>query len=54
MPIFLEVPMKGGLSVKRLEKLTSPGRYGDGRGLYLDVKSATNRSWLFRFEREGR
>jgi hypothetical protein len=46
--------MKGGLSVKRLEKLTAPGRYGDGFGLYLDVKSATNRSWLFRFEREGR
>jgi hypothetical protein len=41
MPIFPEVPMKGGLSVKRLERLTSPGRYGDGRGLYLDVKSAT-------------
>jgi integrase len=54
MPIFPEVPMKGGLSVKRLEKLTAPGRYGDGRGLYLDVKSPTNRSWLFRFEREGR
>jgi integrase len=46
--------MKGQLSVKKIERLTDSGRYGDGRGLYLDVKSATNRSWLFRFERGGR
>ena len=43
-----------GLSVKRIAKLTSPGRYLDERGLYLQVLSPTNRSWLLRYEREGR
>ncbi len=43
-----------GLTVKRIEKLKEPGRYGDGHGLYLQVMSATNRSWLLRFERGGR
>ena len=42
------------LTVKQVAKLTTPGRYGDGHGLYLQVLSATNRSWLLRFERSGR
>lgn len=42
------------LTVKRIEKLKDPGRYRDERGLYLQVMSATNRSWLFRYERQGR
>ena len=42
------------LTVKRIEKLTKRGRYRDERGLYLQVMSATNRSWLLRFERDGR
>lgn len=46
---------KGGLSVKRIEKLTArpvkPGRFGDGHGLYLQVKSEDNISWCFRYER---
>jgi integrase len=46
--------MKGQLSVKKLERLHDPGRYGDGHGLYLQVVSETNRSWLFRYERDGR
>jgi integrase len=43
-----------GLTVKQIAKLTEPGRYGDGHGLYLQVMSPTNRSWLLRFERGGR
>jgi integrase len=42
------------LTTKRIAKLTKPGRYGDGHGLYLQVQSSCNRSWLFRFERRGR
>jgi integrase len=44
------------LTAKRLERLKTPGRYRDGgqRGLYLQVTSASNRSWIFRFERDGR
>jgi integrase len=43
-----------GLTVKRIAKATTPGRYGDGHGLYLQVLSPTNRSWLLRYERNGR
>ena len=40
------------LTVKQLAKLTEPGRYGDGRGLYLQVTRAGVRSWLLRYERD--
>jgi hypothetical protein len=43
-----------GLTVKGLSKLTVPGRYGDGHGLYLQVLSPTNRSWLLRYQRNSR
>jgi integrase len=42
------------LSVKKIERLKSPGRFADGHGLYLQVMSATNRSWLFRYVKAGR
>lgn len=42
------------LTAKQVEKLTSPGRYFDQHGLYLQVLSPTNRSWLLRYERHGR
>lgn len=43
------------LTLKAVERaMQRPGRYGDERGLYLDVKSVTNASWVFRFERGGR
>src|SRR5215207_10531382 len=31
-----------------------PGRHGDGKGLYLAVKDTGARSWLLRYERNGR
>jgi integrase len=31
-----------------------PGRYGDGKGLYLLVRSSDARFWLFRYRRDGR
>jgi hypothetical protein len=44
------------LTEKRISKLKEPGRYADGNrtGLYLQVLSETNRSWLFRYDRNGR
>ena len=43
-----------GLTIKRVAKATSPGRYADGHGLYLQVVSPTNRSWIFRYQRNGK
>jgi integrase len=43
-----------GLTTKRIARLKKPGRYGDGHGLYLQVASPTNRSWLLRYDRNGR
>jgi len=31
-----------------------PGRYSDGRGLYLQVTKTGTKSWLFRYERDGK
>jgi integrase len=42
------------LTVKRVERLKEPGRYLDAKGLYLQVVSKTNRSWLLRYYRDGR
>jgi integrase len=46
-----------GLTVKGIAKLTKARRYRDGRdhpGLYLQITPAGVRSWLLRFERNGR
>jgi integrase len=42
------------LSQTRADKIKSPGRYSDGRGLYLQITKAEHRSWIFRFELNGR
>src|SRR4051794_28579189 len=31
-----------------------PGRHGDGKGLYLQVKKTGSRAWVLRYERQGR
>jgi integrase len=43
-----------GLTVKQVARLVQPGRYFDGNGLVLQIVSETNRSWLFRYQRNGR
>lgn len=35
------------LNVKQVERLTKPGIYADGGGLYLRVRSSGTRSWLY-------
>ena len=42
------------LTIKQVSKLTAPGRYFDQHGLYLQVQSERNRSWLLRYEIRGR
>lgn len=42
------------LTIKKIEKLRTPGRYFDAHGLYLQVFGPNNRSWVFRYELEGR
>lgn len=44
----------GKLTALRVRQLVTPGRYGDGGGLYLQVRDADHRSWLFRYTRDGR
>ena len=47
------MPM-GRLTVKGIAKLTAPGRYGDGNGLYLFVQRNGSRSWMQRLVVNGR
>ncbi len=42
------------LTVKRVERLTKPGRYGDGHGLYLRIGPTGHKTWVLRWERNGR
>ncbi|MFM9860609.1 integrase arm-type DNA-binding domain-containing protein [Pseudoxanthobacter sp. M-2] len=42
------------LTAVAVRKLTAPGRYGDGGGLWLQVTSTGSRSWLFRYMLRGR
>jgi integrase len=37
------------LTALKLKTLTKPGRYGDGGGLWLQVRGPQHRSWLFRY-----
>lgn len=41
------------LTATKVAKLRSPGRYGDGGGLWLQVKPGGTKSWAFRFTRDG-
>lgn len=42
------------LTTRQVAKLTERGRYGDGKGLYLQITPTGARSWLFRYECGGR
>jgi integrase len=43
-----------GVTAAQVERTTRPGRYGDGAGLYLLVRSKQSKFWLFRYTRAGR
>lgn len=42
------------LTTKKIERLKDPGKYGDGRNLYLHVGKNGSKSWLFIYRREGK
>ena len=44
----------GKLTALKVKNLTAPGRYGDGGGLWLQVRDSHRRSWLFRYARDGK
>ena len=44
----------GRLTALKVKSLVEPGRYGDGDGLWLQVRDATHRSWLLRYTRHGK
>jgi integrase len=41
------------LTVSKVRRINKPGRYGDGKGLYLQVSKALTKSWVFRYQRGG-
>ena len=43
----------GKLTALRCRTVKEPGRYPDGDNLWLQVRSAEHKSWLFRFTRNG-
>jgi hypothetical protein len=44
----------GKLTALKLKTLTTPGRYGDGARLWLQVRDVKHRSWLFRYSAGNR
>lgn len=42
------------LSAILVSKLSSPGHYGDGEGLWLQISGSGSKSWVFRFTLAGR
>jgi integrase len=44
----------GKLTALKVKAFTAPGRYGDGAGLWLQVRDAEHRSWLFRYTGSGK
>ena len=44
----------GKLNALKVRNLTTPGRYGDGDGLWFQVRDADQRSWLLRFMFDGK
>jgi hypothetical protein len=45
---------KHGLTVKKIVRLSKPGRYLDAHNLYVQVGPSGTKSWLLRFARGGR
>ena len=44
----------GKLTALEAKRMVKPGRYGDGGGLWLQVRDAEKRSWLFRYTVHGK
>ena len=42
------------LTALEVKRMSAPGRYGDGGGLWLQVRDAERKSWLLRFMLNGK
>jgi integrase len=42
------------LTAARVDRLKKPGRYGDGGGLWLQIAAGGTKSWLLRYQRDGK
>jgi integrase len=42
------------LTAMQVAKITEPGMYGDGQGLYLQIKPGGAKSWIYRYQLNGR
>jgi hypothetical protein len=42
------------LTALKIKQLSKPGLYSDGLGLYLQVRSEANKSWVFRYRANGK
>ncbi|WP_269619218.1 tyrosine-type recombinase/integrase [Zhongshania sp. BJYM1] len=42
------------LDPREIKELSDPGTYGDGEGLYLQVAKAGTKSWIYRYQINGR
>jgi hypothetical protein len=42
----------GKLELLDVERETRPGKYADGNGLYLVVKGATSKNWIYRYTKD--
>jgi integrase len=49
-----ETTMQGKLTALGVARLKTPGMYGDGHGLWLQVTGKGAKSWIFRFALHGR
>jgi hypothetical protein len=45
--------MAGKLKPLDIERVTRPGKYADGGGLYLIVKGASSKNWIYRYTKDG-
>jgi integrase len=44
----------GTLTVDKVKRISQPGRYGDGGGLYLVVSPGLTKSWVLRLQQDGK
>jgi integrase len=44
----------GKLTILKVKNLKTPGRYGDGHNLWLQISEGGGKSWAFRYTRAGR
>ena len=42
------------LTALQVKKLSKPGWYPDGAGLYLQVSNSNSKSWVYRYEKAGK